>query len=357
VRRLRLLKAFCLLTGVLLLPNCGRKTTPVPPEAAIPAPIGDLKVGVDPEGLTLHWSWPQKTEKGAALRRVSEFVVERAENPADGFCADCPLRYQTVASLEGGPLPERPETAILSYRDQNLRAGYHYSYRVSSSLGWRVISAPSTPVGLVWQVPLAPPVALVGTNGVQEVSLSWLPPERDRDGQMVAGALLYQVERSEAGQTFRSVCGNLTTPAFTDQGLRSGINYQYRVRAARVSGGTGEYSAPLAVTLADTTPPPVPFGLSAVITRESVRLFWEPLSGEDLGGFMIYRRRQLPTGSTELELIGQVEGRITTFIDPLPLPEDDEVRHYALKSFDRAEPPNLSEYSRDAQTTAKSRQP
>ncbi len=220
-----------------------------------------------------------------------------------------------------------------------------------------MISAPSSPIGLVWQVPLPPPAELIAKGGEQELTLSWQPPERDRDGRPLIGPLLYQVERSEGGQPFRLVGTNLTTPAFSDQGIRSGVNYQYRVRAARTSGGTGEYSTPLTVTLADTTPPPVPFGLSAVITRESVRLFWEPLSSDDLGGYMIYRRRQLPTGSTELEPIGRVEGRITTYIDPLPLTEAEEVRHYALKSYDRAEPPNLSEYSRAVQTTAKASRP
>jgi hypothetical protein len=189
------------------------------------------------------------------------------------------------------------------------------------------------------------------------VFLSWLGPERDRDGREISGPLLYQVQRSEAGQPFQALVGDLTGPTFTDRGLRSSITYQYRVRAARANGGTGEFSVPLSVALADTTPPPVPFGLSAVITRESVRLFWEPMNGEDLGGVMIYRRRQLPADSHEFELIGRVEGRATTFVDPLPLGEPDEIRHYALKSYDRAEPPNLSEYSRAVQTTAKSSPP
>lgn len=350
-------RAICLLAGVLLLSGCGRKTTPVPPETAVPAPIAGLTVELDPQGITLHWPWPLKTERGASLRQVGEFVIERAENSADDFCVDCPLRYQTIASQAGGPLPERPETAALSYRDQNLRPGYHYSYRVRSSLGWRVISAPSGPVGLVWQVPLRPPTGLLAKVGEQELTLSWLPPEGDLDGRPLVEGLLYQVERSEDGQPFRPVGTSLTAPAFSDRGTRSGVNYQYRVRAGRVSGGIGEFSAPLAVTLADTTPPPVPFGLSAVITRETVRLFWEPLSSEDLGGVMVYRRRELSTGSTELERIGRVEGRVTNYVDPLPLTEGDEVRHYALKSYDRAEPPNLSKYSRIVQTTAKSSQP
>lgn len=356
MRRLRLLKVVCLLTGALLLTGCGRKTPPLPPEAAVPAPIADLTVELDPEGIILHWSWPRQTEKGATLRRVSEFAVERAEDPADGFCADCPRRYRTIANLEGGPLPERPEAAGLSYRDRNLRPGYHYSYRVRSSLGWRVISAPSNPIGMVWQAPLTPPTALVAKSGEGEVSLSWLSPFRDRDGQLVAVPLLYQVQRSDGGQPFRQVGGNLTASTYNDRGLRSGV-YQYRVRAARINGGTGEFSAPLAVTLSDTTPPPVPSGLSAVVTRESVRLFWEPPGSEDLGGIMIFRSRQLPTGIGDYELIGQVEGQTTTYIDPLPLTETYEVRHYALKSYDRAEPPNLSEYSRAVQTTAKSSQP
>ncbi|NTV13641.1 MAG: fibronectin type III domain-containing protein [Desulfobulbaceae bacterium] len=346
-----------LLVGPLLLGGCGKKTPAVPPESAVPAPVADLRGELDPEGVTLQWSWPRKTEKGISLRRIDEFIVERAEDQADAFCADCPLRYRTIASLPGGVLPEQPEAAGLSYRDQNLQPGYHYAYRVRSSLGWRVVSAPAPAVGLFWQVPLTPPTELSVGEGEREVVLSWRPPERDRDGQAVSAPLLYQVQRSEAGQSFRLVGGDLRTPFFRDQGVRSGVNYQYRVRAARLSGGTGEYSAPLAITLRDLTPPPVPFGLAAVITGESVRLFWEVPSIEDLGGTIIYRRRQLPSGIGDYEQIGQVTGRTGSYIDPLPLLEPSEIRHYALKAFDRAEPANLSEYSREVQTTAKASRP
>jgi len=212
-------------------------------------------------------------------------------------------------------------------------------------------------VGLFWQTPLLPPTGLTATNGEREVALGWQAPERDREGRVLNEPLLYQVERSEAGQPFRLVSGDLSVPLFHDQDGKSGVNYQYRVRANRISGGTGEFSAPLAVILQDRTPPPTPFGLSAVVTRESVRLFWEPLNSEDLGGAMIYRRRQLATGTSAYEQIGQVAGRVGNFIDPLPLQDPAEVRHYALKSYDRATPPNLSEYSRAIQTTAKASRP
>lgn len=349
--------ALGLLAGVVLLVGCGKKTAPVPPESAVPAPVADLSGELDPEGITLRWSWPRKTEKGGSLRMVNDFTVERAEYPADGFCADCPQLYQPVATLPGGPLPERPEASALSYRDQKLRPGYHYSYRIRSSLGWRVVSRPSAPVSLVWQMPMAPPTDLTARSGERQISLNWLPPTVDREGVAVAEPLLFQVQRSEGDQPFRLVSGNLSTPAFTDQEIRSGVGYQYRVRAARLSGGTGVFSGPLTVGAVDLTPPPVPFGLALVITRGSVRLFWEPMSGVDLGGVMIYRRRELPTGSGDYELIGRVEGRTTTYVDPLPLQETDEVRSYALKSYDLAEPPNLSEYSRAAQTPDKASQP
>ena len=357
MRRPPWLTVACLAAGLwLAAAGCGKKTPPLPPESAVPAPIGDLTAELDRDGVSLRWSWPRKTEKGALLRRISEFTVERAVDPVDGFCGECPRRYQPLASLEGGPLPERPEETLLSYRDRDLQPGYHYSYRVRSTLGWRVVSAPSAPVGLVWQVVLAPPTDLAASPGEGEVALSWRPPERDSTGVPVTGPFFYEVQRSEAGQPFRTLGGQLAAPAFTDQGAKSGVAYQYRVRAARTSGGTGEYSASLTVLLVDTTPPSAPFGLSAVVSRESVRLFWEPVSAEDFGGVMIFRRRQLVTASGELELIGRVEGRVTTYVDPLPL-EAAEVRHYALKSYDRAEPPNLSEFSRETQTTARTYRP
>ena len=355
--RALLLMAACLLVWPLLLGGCGKKTSPVPPESAVPAQVSDLRGELDPDGVTLQWSWPRNTEKGIALRRVSEFIVERADDLSEDFCADCPLRYQAIANLPGGALPDRPEALSLSYRDQDLQPGHHYSYRVRSSLGWRVVSGPSGPVGLFWQVPLTPPSELAAAGGEREVTISWRPPESDLDGQTLAETLIYQVQRREGVQPFRQVSGDLSAPLFRDQGIRSGITYQYRVRAARLRGGTGRFSAPLAVTLQDLTPSPPPFGLAAVITGETVRLFWEPPSSEDLGGTMIYRRRQLASGIGDFELIGSVEGRTGNYIDPLPLLDLTEVRHYALKSYDRATPPNLSEYSREVQTTAKSSRP
>lgn len=337
--------------------GCGKKTPPVPPQSAVPAPVSDLAIEADPEGVTLAWSWPRLTEKGASLRRVNEFTVERAEHAAKDFCAECPQLYQVVASLEGGVLPDQPETVRLTWRDQNLRPGYHYSYRIRSSLGWRVVSAPSAPVGLAWQAPLLPPTELVAKSGEREVRLSWQPPERDRAGQTVAEPLRYQVQRSEAGQPFRPLATALPGPDYTDQGVRSGVAYRYRVRAARSAGGPGEFGPELAVTPLDLTPPPVPFGLACVVSGESARLFWEPMTGEDLAGFLIFRRRQLPETTGDFELIGQVDGRASNFADPLPLKEAGEVRHYAIKSHDRAEPPNTSEFSREVKTTAKSGRP
>ena len=250
-------------------------------------------------------------------------------------------------------MPEQPEGASLSYRDENLQPGYHYAYRVRSSLGWRVVSAPSPAVGLVWQVPLAPPTELTAATEKQAMTLSWQPPQRDREGRVLSEPLRYQVQRSEAEQPFRLIGDELNAPLFRDQGLRSGVAYQYRVRAGLSSGGTGEFSAPLTVTLQDLTPPPVPSGLATVITGSAVRLFWEAPNSEDLSGTRIYRRRQLANGLGDYEEIGRVEGRTGNFIDPLPLLDPAEIRHYALKSYDQATPPNLSEYSREVETTAK----
>ena len=69
-----------LLATPLFLVGCGKKTPPVPPESAVPAQVSDLRSDLDPTGVTLKWSWPRKTEKGAGLRRVSEFIVERADD-------------------------------------------------------------------------------------------------------------------------------------------------------------------------------------------------------------------------------------------------------------------------------------
>lgn len=347
----------CLLAICLLVGGCGKKTPPVPPQTAVPAAISDLRSELDLEGVMLSWNWPRQTEQGGELRRIKQFIVERAEESASDFCVDCPRQYRQVSLLEGGPVPDKNLAQPLRYRDRELRPGYHYSYRVRSSLGWRVQSAPSEAVSLVWQVGLTPPENLTALAGEREVTLSWRAPARDLEGMAISEPLAYQVYRREAGQPFLFLGEVKGEPGYVDRWAKSGTTYDYRVRAFRVSGGTGAFSPVVAATPQDLTPPPAPTGLTAVVSREGVRLYWQPLTSDDLAGYRVYRRRQVAGGGDQAVLIGQVDSRVNTFTDSTPFSQIGEKRHYSIRAFDHASPPNLSDFSPEIETSTTSMTP
>jgi len=220
-----------------------------------------------------------------------------------------------------------------------------------------VISAPSDVVTLVWQVGLTAPENLTARAGEREVSLDWRAPELDLKGMAISEPLSYQVFRRESGQPFLLLGEVRGEPGFADRQVSSGVNYEYRVRASRVSGGTGAFSQMVAATPRDLTPPPTPTGLTAVVSRAEVRLYWQPLTSDDLAGYRIYRRRQIGGGGNQWVLIGQVEARVNTFTDSTPFSQAGELRYYSLRSFDHASPPNVSDSSGEIETSTTSMTP
>lgn len=135
-----------------LLSGCGKKTAPIPPQAAIPLPIADLAHQLDDRGVTLFWSPPVRSEQGHRLPEIDSYLIERAEYGLADFCKNCPVRYTEVGIITGeDDLAGWGET--LTYRDEELKDGHIYYYRVKTKVGWRVISRPSEPVRFEWRAP------------------------------------------------------------------------------------------------------------------------------------------------------------------------------------------------------------
>ena len=65
---------------------------------------------------------------------------------------------------------------------------------------------------------------------------------------------------------------------------------QYDLRAiARDNGGEDPAPTSITVTFGDTTPPPVPAGLVALVTAAEVHLTWTAVGDADLQGYHVYR--------------------------------------------------------------------
>ncbi len=115
-----------------------------------------------------------------------------------------------------------------------------------------------------------------------------------------SGETGYAVERAQGAGTFAQL-SPLTTKnieRFADNGLIAGTAYKYRVRAFHDrSNGTrdwGPYSSTLSTsttgTAPDTTPPPVPTGLSVTAAScTQLNIGWAASSATDLHAYNLYR--------------------------------------------------------------------
>lgn len=132
--------------------------------------------------------------------------------------------------------------------------------------------APSTPTGLT-----------ATATSPNTVALSWAAATDN------LGVVSYRVRRNGA-----DLPGALavTGTQFSDINLTAGTTYSYTVSAVDAAGNRSNESAAASVTtpgVADTTPPPVPSGLTATAGVGSVALSWSPVSASDLAGYFLYR--------------------------------------------------------------------
>jgi hypothetical protein len=106
-----------------LLPGCGVKSAPVPPEYARPERILSLRAQPAVGGIKLTWQRPSHYNGGHAMRDLSGFVVMRADE--DG----------PMAALVKIPVTDRERFQVedeFTYLDRESRMGGRYRYSVVS---------------------------------------------------------------------------------------------------------------------------------------------------------------------------------------------------------------------------------
>ncbi len=90
-----------LLAAVLFpLSGCGRLGPPLPPQAFAPAPVEDLVVIAETEGVQFQWSAPEDDRQGEQLEELSGYAVLRAE-PEDmaQFLSDPTGAAETIGGV------------------------------------------------------------------------------------------------------------------------------------------------------------------------------------------------------------------------------------------------------------------
>lgn len=229
------------------------------------APGGLTASAVTGSQVTLTWS--PATDNFA----VAYYQVERCQGSG---CSN----FGSLASSGG-----------TAYTDSGLAQVTSYSYRVravdpAGNLG--AYSAVVTAVTLDVTPPSAPGGLSAGSITGSQITLSW---SASSDNVGVAGYRLERCQGSGCGG-FAQIATSGST-SYTDSGLHDVTTYSYRVRAFDAAGNLSGYSAVVAATTLDATPPSVPTGLVATtVSSSQINIAWNG-SSDNVGvaGYRIYR--------------------------------------------------------------------
>ncbi len=320
-----------------LLSGCGVKAPPIPPDVLVPKTISDLQGRIRKGALYLSWSVPQENMDGSRPADLVAFRVLRRQE-TEG-CVECPGEFRVRAELDlRAPRGFYIEKDTLIWRDEDLREGNTYIYKVIGINHWGYPSTPSNEVMIRWGQPPPPPLSLQGEGRDKSVLLHWEP---------VQGADGYNIYRRNPGNPFPSDPLNkvlIRGVNYLDKGLQNEKKYLYIVRGVRVCGETpveGKSSEEIAVIPIDTTPPVAPIGLIAIPREEGIELDWFPNEEADLLGYNVYRQR---TPEGKFQKINKEIVRETHFLDPSV--ERGASYNYAISAVDNSPRRNESPLSR-----------
>ena len=330
---------------IVLLAGCGKKTPPVPPQTVLPAPIKDLRYQLDEKGVTLKWSYPNRTAQGERLPyRLKGFAVYRAVLSEEDYCPGCPITFEPPVGIKFDPLAEG-KTII--YTEKLVHPKQRHVYQVRSKAGWYITSRESNTVSFFWDTQPGAPTDLQIAVGDRTLSLNWQPPSSLVNGEPVSEPLFYQVYRAAANASFTPMGEIISETSFTDDTVRNEIQYNYEVRAVRVVDDTKVAGPPSSVrngTPKDRIAPAPPQHVTVVKVDEGVKVFWQAVTAADLGGYRIYRQA---LGMEVTQFVGEVDPSTLTFIDKRPLTGSTSW-YYSVTAFDTAVPANESSFSTEA---------
>jgi fibronectin type 3 domain-containing protein len=265
-------------------------------DMVVPVP-GVPVARINDDAVSLSWTTPRFT--GATDDIVVAYVVERADS-AGVFARITPLPVMRL--VEG----------TSAHRDDELRPGALYRYRVRAADLLGRLSAPGASVAI--RAPLArgpvPPdqVATETTDGSVRIVWTLSPEPRTRG---------YIVERTVGGDsTYRRITRTevpADAPEFTDTLVRGREVYSYRVRAVDGEGRVGGPSNATSARGLDEQPPAAPSQLAITALRgHAVRLAWRAPTDRDLRGYELHRAEQ--GDSVFARLKGEL-GRVSTYAD------------------------------------------
>jgi len=290
--------ALCCIFG---LAGCAQIGPPKPPALDIPTRITDLRAAEYGDQILVQFTIGALTTDGLALTSLKTVEVQVTGG-------DSPRMLHAQAK---GPGPVAHEFPAKDWVGKQVTLMVRATGPKGKASDW------SNPVTLAVGVPLATPADVKAMSDPKGVRLSWIGAEGGR----------YRVFRG-AGDAMPQRLAESDKPEYLDTAVDFGSPYRYFVQELAGEQRQSEISAIVVVTPADTFPPAVPVGLTAVAGVNSIELAWQPNTEEDLGGYQVYR--SIDGGAAE-RIAGPVDA--PNFSDRTV--EIGKKYSYAITSIDR----------------------
>jgi fibronectin type 3 domain-containing protein len=306
--------------------GCGKQGPPQPPLRAVPAPVKDLTVVQQGSRLLLSFTYPTVTPAGTALAGISAVEIWSVSRVApDGKPVPIDAREfgnvaKPVQKVEGAdltsatsgsridialpptlltPAPATPPAATppaagttppttattpAPPAGPQPQAGF-FAVRTFGKNGDR--SDLSNIVSVVPKAPPASPARVTVTARGDGVLVEWTPVEGT-----VTGYNIYRRGAQERANAKPVHTAGPQEKSWLDNTARFGQSYIYGVTAL------SQVQPPIESAIAsehevryvDRFAPPPPTELVALAETGRVRLVWRPSEGEDVAGYIVYRR-------------------------------------------------------------------
>ena len=133
-----------------LVPACGRKTMPKPPQLVAPKAVKELSLATQSTGILVRWSRPSEYVDGTTMEDLGGFVVERNRYNSP---------FEEVARIPITDQGRFQKVKRFDYLDTQLLPGATYHYRIVAFTTDRYFSSPSDAAEITWNPLTASPAA------------------------------------------------------------------------------------------------------------------------------------------------------------------------------------------------------
>jgi hypothetical protein len=144
-----------LLVLALLVPACGRKTMPKPPQLVAPKPVQELSLATQKGGILVRWTRPTEYVDGSGMEDLGGFIVERNRYNS---------KFEEIGRVPVTDQGRFQKAKRFDFVDTHLLDGATYHYRVVAFTTDRYFSSPSDAAEITWNPPNAAPAPSPGAD-------------------------------------------------------------------------------------------------------------------------------------------------------------------------------------------------